>query len=72
MIDLNKEQIDVTCDNGHVNHFTIGDVRARKRFKCHGCDQMISLQPDANFESTISKTQRELDDLKRTIDRFGR
>jgi len=72
MIDLNKEQLEVHCENGHLNRVTIGAVRARKRFKCQGCDQMISLQPDPRFESTIGKAQRELNELKRTIDRFGR
>ncbi len=72
MIDLNKEQIDVHCENGHLNRVTIKDVRARKQFKCQGCEQMISLQPDASFERTFGKVQGSLDELKRTIDRFGR
>ena len=69
--DLNKQTMEVRCENGHSNTVSLGDIRAKKKFKCRGCDQMIELKPDANFESEVRKVEMSLADLKRTIDGFG-
>lgn len=73
-IQLDSIDVDIPCPNcGAENKVTLAQIKREESINCIGCGAVIHLKDkDGSVKKGTRQVQNALDDLDRTLRRFGR